>query len=91
MKKLVFAIITLATFSATAQNNLRSSVSGNFETNMQVLNEDTLIGAFAPTEKAVMNTVMNINATVGKFRAGVRFESYLPAIAGYPVFYNGTE
>ncbi len=90
MKKLVFAIITLATFSATAQNNLRSSVSGNFETNMQVLNEDTLIGAFAPTEKAVMNTVMNINATVGKFRAGVRFESYLPAIAGYPVFYNGT-
>ncbi|NOQ73797.1 MAG: hypothetical protein GQ574_17450 [Crocinitomix sp.] len=90
MKKLILGIITLITFSVSAQNNSKASISGNIETNMQVLNEDTLIGAFAPTEKAVMNTVMNINGSFGKFRAGVRLESYLPAIAGYPVFYNGT-
>ncbi len=90
MKKFILGIITLVTLSTHAQNNIRSSVSGNVETNLQVLNEDTLIGAFAPKEKAVMNTVMNINGSVGKFRAGVRLESYLPAIAGYPNFYTGT-
>lgn len=91
MRKTVIALTFFAINStAFSQNNFTNNVSGNIETNLQVLNEDSLIGAFSPSEKAVMNTIMNVNYSMGKFRAGVRLESYLPAIAGYPAFYTGT-
>lgn len=73
-----------------SQINSAGNISGNIESNMQVLNSDTLIGAFSPDEKAVINTVMNMHYSVGKLRAGMRLESYLPSIAGYPAFYSGT-
>jgi len=75
---------------AIAQNNRIGTVNGNVESNLQFLNEDTLISAFAPSERVVMNSFMNVNYAVNNFRAGARFESYLPAIAGYPAFYSGT-
>lgn len=89
MKKLLaLFLFTVAGFGYA--QNFPGSVSGNIENNFQVLNEDTLIGAFAPSEKMVVNSFMNLNYSIGKIKAGVRVESYLPAIAGYPNFYSGT-
>lgn len=90
MKKLIFGILGLTACYSFGQTGLGGNVTGNMETNMQYLNTDTLIGAFAPEQKVVMNTYMNVNYSVNKFRAGVRLESYLPAIAGYPQFYSGS-
>jgi hypothetical protein len=91
MIKYLVSFACLFAASAQGQDLLnRSNVTGNMETNLQYLNSDTLIGAAAPEQKAVMNTYMNVNYSLGKFRTGVRFESYLPAIAGYPAFYEGT-
>ena len=91
MKKIILGLLGLtATYSFAQTGILGGTVTGNMETNMQYLNTDTLIGAFAPEQKVVMNNYMNVNYSVNKFRAGVRFESYLPAIAGYPQFYSGS-
>lgn len=90
MKKFILGFFSLAAFTAVAQPLQGGNVTGNVETNVQYLTTDTLIGAFAPEQVVVANSYMNVNYSVGKFRAGARFESYLPAVAGYPAFYSGT-
>lgn len=89
MKKIVLIACCFTVYSSFGQLQ-GGSITGNMETNVQYLNTDTLIGAFAPDQKVVMNAYMNVNYSVNKFRAGMRLESYLPAIAGYPAFYSGT-
>ncbi|MFT5820605.1 MAG: hypothetical protein ACI8ZM_001850 [Crocinitomix sp.] len=89
MKKIILGFFGLASFCSYGQLGQGGTVTGNMESNVQVLNTDTLIGATAPDQKVVANSYMNVNYSVGKFRAGVRFESYLPSIAGYPDFYSG--
>lgn len=85
----LFGIIALSSYSQNLGKG--GSVSGNMETNAQYLNTDSLIGAYSPEQKFVMNSYMNVNYSVNNFRAGARFESYLPAIAGYPSeYYSGT-
>ncbi len=66
------------------------TVTGNIESMFQYLQDDSTINAFAPEQKGVLNSYANVNYSLGDFRAGVRFESYLPSIAGYPAFYSGT-
>lgn len=90
MKKIILGLFCFSSYITTAQIGSGGTVTGNIETNVQYLNTDTLIGAFAAEQKVVSNTFMNVNYSVNKFRAGVRFESYLPSIAGYPQFYSGS-
>lgn len=90
MKKIILGFLSLTTFCSFGQFGQGGNVTGNMESNVQVLSTDTLIGAVAPDQKVVANSYMNVNYSVGKFRAGARFESYLPAIAGYPAFYSGS-
>jgi hypothetical protein len=89
MKKIVLIACCFTVFSSIGQLQ-GGSITGNMEANVQYLNTDTLIGAFAPDQKVVINSYMNVNYSVNKFRAGIRLESYLPAIAGYPAFYSGS-
>lgn len=91
MKKLFVIAAAVAPFFGIAQNPISGgSVTGNVETMIQYLTTDSTIDAFAPEQKVVMNSFTNVNYSNGKFRAGMRFESYLPAVAGYPAFYTGT-
>ena len=89
MKKIVLIAFCFTVYSSFGQLQ-GGSITGNMEANVQYLNTDTLIGAFAPDQKVVINSYMNVNYSVNKFRAGIRLESYLPAIAGYPAFYSGS-
>lgn len=57
---------------------------------MQQYNEDSLIGATVPPEKLGFNAFANIVYTKDKFSAGIRYETYLPAIAGFPGRYKGS-
>lgn len=66
------------------------SIKGNVETNFQYLNSDTIIGAVQPDSKALLNAYANVFANYGGFRAGLRLESYLPRIQGYPDRFEGT-
>lgn len=69
---------------------LGPNVTGNTETTFQYLLTDSLIGAVQPESKSVMNSYTNINYSLKGFTAGVRFESYLPHILGYPDRFSGS-
>ena len=68
----------------------QGSVTGNAESTFQYLNEDTIIGANQPPTKGLINSYMNVFYTNGNFKAGMRLESYLPRIQGYPNRFDGT-
>ena len=87
MKKLyTLLLLALSNSWVFSQGNL----TGNMETVFQYLNEDTIINAKQPMQKGLMNSYMNVFYTQGNFRAGMRFESYLPRIQGYPNRFDGT-
>ena len=54
------------------------------------MNEDTVIGANQPPSKGLLNSYMNVFYTNSGFKAGMRIESYLPRIQGYPARFDGT-
>jgi len=85
MKYFFFAIF-LSPFLLFSQAN----ISGNIESTFQYLNNDSLIGATQPDQKGLINSYMNVFYTQGKFKAGLRLESYLPRIQGYPNRFDGT-
>ncbi|MBL0037132.1 MAG: hypothetical protein IPP26_15570 [Flavobacteriales bacterium] len=67
-------------------------VHGNFSMDAQLYNQDSAIGAVVPDELMGLNSWGNIQYTQGAFKAGIRFETYEPALVGYPAGqpYSGT-
>lgn len=82
----LFAYQSLAGFGQLSPAN----ITGNIESIFQYLNEDTIIGASQPAEKGLVNSYMNLFYTQGNVKAGIRVESYLPRINGYPTVFDGT-
>ena len=68
----------------------QANISGNIESTFQFLTNDSIIGAIQPDQKGLLNSYMNVFYTQGKFKAGMRVESYLPRIQGYPNRFDGT-
>lgn len=65
-------------------------ISGNVQVISQLYNKDTVINAALPDFKMGMNSFTNINYNRGDFAAGIRYESYLNPLSGYPTSFNGT-
>jgi hypothetical protein len=84
-----FFVFSLLSLFIHAQNE-DLSIRGNLESTFQYLNADSLIGADQPASIALINSYMNVFITKGDFKAGARFESYLPRIQGYPNRFDGT-
>ena len=78
----LMALIFLSSGEAIAQVDL-GNLSGNFQLDAQYYIQDTLIGTPEFPEKLGSNSYMNLLYTRGNFRAGVRFEAYLPTLQGY--------
>lgn len=68
----------------------QGEIHGNFQTDVQYYNEDTLINAIQPPEKLLMNGFANLTYTNGPFNAGLRYESYLNALQGFDPRYRGS-
>lgn len=82
---------------AQNQDNLNSNSDTNFgtltgsvQTDFRYYVEDSIIGAAVPLEKIGFNNYFNLNYERGNFRAGIRYETYLPALLGYPISMRGT-
>lgn len=75
-------------------NNLSNidlgDVHGNFQGTAQYYIPDSTIGAAKVPEKMLFNGFANIIYTKGKFTAGIRYESYLNSLQGYPAGFKGT-
>ena len=83
--------IFLNSFSSFGQeNNTPGIVSGNIQTIGQYYQEDTLINAALPEHLYGFNGFANVNFQKGDFRAGIRYESYLNTLEGYPTAFSGT-
>lgn len=91
MKKIIALILLGATFciSANAQTGdflQRSQVHGSFQIDGQFLSPDEGLGitdSLINGRKIGLNGYGNINYSLGKFTAGVRYEAYLTPIAGF--------
>lgn len=92
MKKLaIYAFVLGVSSTSLGQDgNNGANITGNVESIFQYLNNDTVIGANQPASKSLVNTYMNVFYTQGNFKAGMRIESYLPRIQGYPNRFDGT-
>ena len=86
MIKKILLILLLSPTVLYSQGNL----TGNIESTFQYLNQDSIIGANQPASKGLLNSYMNVFYTNGNFKAGMRLESYLPRIQGYPNRFDGT-
>lgn len=84
-----YALCSLS-FVYGQERSKAASITGNMETTVQYLNQDSLIGANQPDEKALMNAYMNVFYRQAGFKAGMRIESYTPHILGYPNNFDGT-
>ena len=82
---LAFSVTPLLVQQAKAQGD----ISGNHETIYQYLIDDEAINAQQPDEKSLVNSYTNINYRFSGFKAGVRIETYLPRILGYPDRFDG--
>jgi hypothetical protein len=72
------------------ENSNQGIISGNIQAIGQYYKEDTLINAALPDHQYGFNGFANINYQNGDFRAGIRYESYLNTLEGYPISFNGT-
>lgn len=82
----VFTFFIYCTSSLNAQGNF----TGNIESVFQYLNTDSAINALQPPTKGLINSYMNVFYVHGGFKAGMRLESYLPRVQGYPNRFDGT-
>ena len=90
MKKTVFLCLFMGlSVPIWSQNILGGHVTGSFQTDIQYSKEDTIIGSAKINEHILSNTYANFLYTLGDFSAGVRFESYLNPILGFPAQYKG--
>ncbi len=95
LKKTALAFPFLfSTLLLSAQQNPQQTpdygeLHGNFQLDAQYYNQDSAIGAPDVPEKIRMNAFGNVIYTRGRFTAGARIETYLPALQGFDQRYKG--
>jgi hypothetical protein len=94
LKRLLLLALCALSLATYAQNDSTQTdigtITGNFSIIWQSYQEDSLIGAQVPPEKTGFNAWGNLIYTRGKFSAGMRYESYLNPLLGYPGRFKGT-
>jgi len=90
MKKIASLLMVFGvSFLGFSQEINTGEIHGDFELNLQSYQEDKKIGANAADEIILNNAYLNLNYTKGNFVTGLRYESYLNALADYDPEFNG--
>ena len=79
-----------ASGAVMAQDQAPAQVSGNVGILWQSYAEDSLIGAVVPPSKTGYNAFANVLYNQGDFSAGLRYESYLNSVLGFPGRFDGS-
>lgn len=88
MKKICLVLAAgIITHQAVAQK-IGGTFSGSFETYTQFYHKDEKINAILPPDRIGSNNYLKLDYNYKQFTAGVQFEAYLPAIAGFPFVLN---
>jgi hypothetical protein len=70
--------------------NLGGQLNGGFDSYTQFYQPDAKTNAVLPPDRVGSNNYLKLDYNSGAFSAGLQFESYLPSIAGYPFYLNGS-
>lgn len=94
LRQFTLVILVLSTTITVSAQNIgdilsRGEVHGDFQTDLQYYQEDSLIGAYKVPEQMLLNGFANFNYTNGNFSAGFRYESYLNPLLGFDKRYQG--
>jgi len=90
MKKIASLLMVFgASFLGFSQEVNTGEIHGDFDLNLQSYQEDELIGATAADEIILNNAYLNLNYIKGNFATGLRYESYLNALADYDPEFKG--
>ena len=84
----LFSLFILVKTQVNAQSP-QGELHGNLQVDAQYYQEDSIIGAVVPNERLASNAFANLIYTKGEFSAGLRYESYLPALQGFSPQYDG--
>lgn len=76
-------LLLLSTGIFAQEDENQGNLTGSFQIDAQNYFPDSIIGAPDYPEKVGSNTFLNLTYTRGKFTAGMRFESFLPALQGF--------
>ncbi|MDA0729625.1 MAG: DUF6029 family protein [Bacteroidetes bacterium] len=83
-------VLSNAAWSQESEGHSNPSIQGNVSVLWQSYAEDSLIGAQVPPSKTGYNAFANLLYNQGNFSAGVRYESYLNAVLGFPGRFKGS-
>jgi len=91
MKVVLTACFVACSFIISfAQENNAGEIRGDFQTDFQIYQSDSVIGAPPVPEKFLMNSYLNLVYNRGNFSAGVRYEAYYNALLGFDPRYKGS-
>ena len=94
LRRVITLLFLSGVFSANAQIDLPGQNTGVLTGDMEVLfqfyNPDSLINAAVPESRTAMNAYTNLIYNNGPVAAGIRYESYLNRLEGYPDRFKGT-
>ncbi|MEZ4772992.1 MAG: DUF6029 family protein [Bacteroidia bacterium] len=90
IKAILFAVsvVFFPTFLLAQEGNA-GSISGSFQSDVQYLFPDSIIGASAVDEHVLSNSFLQLTYQKNQFSAGVRYEAYLNPLLGFDQRYKG--
>ncbi|MEM7373291.1 MAG: DUF6029 family protein [Bacteroidota bacterium] len=83
------SLLTLLLIPLHAQDLQLGNISGSFQSDVQYLFPDSIIGADEIDEKVLSNSYLQLTYQKGNFSAGVRYEAYLNPLLGFDQRYKG--
>ncbi len=88
----ILGFILVNTFNLSAQvlSQDLGQIHGNFQSDFQWYQKDSVIGVPEVKEKIGSNSLLQLNFTRGNLKAGVRFEAYQPVLLGYDSRWTGS-
>ncbi len=89
-KWLCACIVVCTVLALKGQEQNFGEIRGDFQTDFQIYQSDSTIGAPDVPEKYLMNGYLNLVYNKGNFSAGVRYEAYYNALLGYDPRYKGS-
>ncbi len=81
-----------STLVRSQDNNLNPTVHGNFQIDAQTYHTDDALGitdSILQGKEMRLNGYGDIRFSMWRFNAGIRYEAYLPPLAGYDANYQG--
>lgn len=85
----IFTILSIFLFIIPPLGVRGQSFSGSFQSDFQRYTNDNSLIYEQLDSKIASNNYLTLQAQYRKFRAGVRFEAYLPPLLGYPLNLEG--